>query len=49
MYAWMHSPPHRANILNGTFSEIGIGIARGAPIGGVGDGATYVTDFGRRG
>ncbi|MDZ4216736.1 MAG: CAP domain-containing protein [Candidatus Gracilibacteria bacterium] len=23
---WMNSPPHRANILNTTFSEIGIGI-----------------------
>jgi uncharacterized protein YkwD len=49
VYAWMHSPGHRANILNGGFSEIGIGIARGAPVGGIGDGATYVTDFGRRG
>jgi len=49
VYAWMHSPGHRANILNGGFSEIGVGIARGAPVGGVGDGATYVTDFGRRG
>jgi len=49
VYAWMHSPGHRANILNGGFSEIGIGVARGAPVGGVGDGATYVTDFGRRG
>ena len=49
VYAWMHSPPHRANILNGSFTDIGIGIARGAPVGGVGDGATYVTDFGRRG
>jgi uncharacterized protein YkwD len=47
--SWMHSPGHRANILSGGFSEIGIGIARGAPVGGIGDGATYVTDFGRRG
>ncbi|MBV9213193.1 MAG: CAP domain-containing protein [Actinobacteria bacterium] len=49
VYAWMHSPEHRANILNGSFTEIGIGIARGAPVGGVSDGATYVTDFGTRG
>jgi hypothetical protein len=28
-YAWMHSPEHRANILNSHFSEIGIGIAQG--------------------
>jgi uncharacterized protein YkwD len=45
--AWMHSAGHRANILNGSFREIGIGIALGAPNGG--SGATYVNDFGRRG
>jgi uncharacterized protein YkwD len=32
---WMNSPPHRANILNPTFTEIGVGIANktipGAP------------------
>jgi uncharacterized protein YkwD len=44
--AWMHSAGHRANILNGSFREIGIGIALGAPNGG--SGATYVNDFGRR-
>ncbi len=27
--AWMNSPGHRANILNGNFKEIGIGISRG--------------------
>src|SRR3954449_12060451 len=43
---WMHSPGHRANILNGGFHEIGLGIARGAPVGGQDRGATYVTDFG---
>ncbi|HET6509383.1 MAG TPA: CAP domain-containing protein [Baekduia sp.] len=42
---WMHSPGHRANILNGAFTQIGIGIADGAPRGGVDDGGTYVTDF----
>jgi uncharacterized protein YkwD len=46
--AWMHSPGHRANILNGRFHEIGLGVARGAPIGGQQDGGTYVTDFGTR-
>jgi uncharacterized protein YkwD len=45
---WMNSPPHRANILNPQFHEIGIGIARGTPVAGVG-GATYATDFGSRG
>jgi uncharacterized protein YkwD len=45
--AWMHSAGHRANILNGSFREIGIGVAVGAPTGG--SGATYVNEFGRRG
>jgi uncharacterized protein YkwD len=40
--AWMRSPGHRANILKGTYAEIGIGIATsGAKI-------IYTTDFGRR-
>ena len=42
---WMHSAGHRANILNGSFSQIGIGVATGAPQGGIRGGATYVTDF----
>src|SRR5215212_6279062 len=41
---WMHSPGHRANILNARFKEIGLGIARGAPVGGQQRGGTYVTD-----
>ena len=45
---WMNSPGHRANILNGRFHEIGLGIARGAPVGGMSRAATYVTDFGTR-
>jgi uncharacterized protein YkwD len=44
--AWMHSAGHRANILNRSFREVGIGIAVGAPTGG--SGATYVNEFGRR-
>jgi uncharacterized protein YkwD len=44
--AWMHSPPHRANILNRSFRAIGIGLASGTPVGR--GGATYTTDFGRR-
>ena len=47
--AWMNSSGHRANILKRTFREIGIGIARGTPSRGYGDGGTYVTDFGTRG
>jgi uncharacterized protein YkwD len=42
---WMHSAGHRANILAGGFTQIGIGIAAGAPQGGVRGGGTYVTDF----
>jgi uncharacterized protein YkwD len=47
--AWMNSPPHRHNILSGGFREIGIGVARGVPVRANYDGATYTTDFGRRG
>jgi uncharacterized protein YkwD len=48
--AWMASPPHRANILDRRFREIGIGVAGGAPIRlGPGEqGATYATEFGQR-
>jgi uncharacterized protein YkwD len=45
--AWMHSAGHRANILNRSFREIGIGLALGSPHGR--SGATYVNEFGRRG
>ena len=44
--AWMHSPPHRANILNSSYRAIGIGVAFGTPSGR--RGGTYTTDFGRR-
>lgn len=49
--AWMQSPPHRANILNGRFREIGIGIVLGAPrqVRGNPPAATYATSFGTRG
>jgi uncharacterized protein YkwD len=47
--AWMNSPPHRHNILSGQFKEIGIGVTRGVPVRQNYDGATYATDFGRRG
>ena len=45
--AWMNSPPHRANILNGDYSDIGLGIALGTPASS-NPGATYTTDFGHR-
>jgi uncharacterized protein YkwD len=50
MRAWMHSPEHRANILNGRYRQIGVGIAYGAPVHAfaAAPGATYATDFGGR-
>lgn len=47
--AWMHSRGHREDILRPAFSEIGIGIALGAPElppDEQADSATYTTDFG---
>jgi len=45
--AWMHSPDHRANILEARFREIGLGVALGSPVGDPPDQAvTYTTDFG---
>jgi uncharacterized protein YkwD len=46
VWMWMHSPGHRANILNGSFHEIGVGLVAGAPVPGVRGAATYTTDFG---
>ncbi len=46
--AWMNSPDHRANILNGEFRETGVGVAPAAPAyfaEGM-NGATYTQDFG---
>jgi uncharacterized protein YkwD len=45
--SWMNSPPHRANILQGAFREIGVGVVPGSPRGR-GAAATYVTEFGKR-
>ena len=44
--SWMHSPGHRANILNPAFREIGIGVVTGAPEAGTEHAATYATSFG---
>lgn len=46
--AWMSSPGHRANILNGKFVDIGVGVVPGVPVAGGGPGATYVNEFGTR-
>ena len=49
MKLWMNSQGHRANILNGSFREIGIGLAYDAPVAGGGKPVcTYTTDFGAR-
>jgi len=44
---WMRSSGHRANILNGRFREIGIGITAGIPTRGQ-NGTTYTANFGFR-
>ncbi len=48
--AWMKSPGHRANILQRSFRQIGIGIETGLPVrlSASQSGATYTTDFGYR-
>jgi uncharacterized protein YkwD len=46
--AWMHSPPHRANILDTEFHDLGVGVARGYPAGGGIAAATYTLDLGMR-
>jgi uncharacterized protein YkwD len=45
---WMNSPGHRANILYGSFREVGIGLAMGAPGAHGGPAATYATEFGTK-
>jgi uncharacterized protein YkwD len=47
---WMGSPGHRANILQRSFREIGIGIELGVPvrISSSQSGATYTANFGFR-
>jgi uncharacterized protein YkwD len=46
--SWMASPPHRANILDPTFEQTGVGIAPAVPaMLGIGtSGATYTQTFG---
>ena len=43
--AWMQSPGHRANILRGSYRELGIGVVTGIPSGSS-TGATYTANFG---
>jgi len=46
---WMHSPPHRENILDPSFRDAGVGVARGYPSARTATAATYTMDFGARG
>jgi len=48
--SWMHSPGHRANVLEGRFREIGIGISLDVPVKvrSANRGATYTANFGAR-
>jgi uncharacterized protein YkwD len=45
---WMHSPGHRANILEAAFTEVGVGVSAGIPadVEAERPGATYATSFG---
>jgi uncharacterized protein YkwD len=45
---WMHSPPHRANILDRGYRDVGVGVARGFPMRAGAGSATYTVDFGAR-
>jgi uncharacterized protein YkwD len=46
--AWMASSEHRANILNPSFRDLGVGIVWGLPGKRHGGGGIYTTDFGFR-
>jgi uncharacterized protein YkwD len=46
--AWMSSPPHRRNMLNPRYREIGIGVLVGGPQQTDLPAATYTTTFGSR-
>jgi uncharacterized protein YkwD len=43
--SWMNSPEHRANILSGSYRELGVGVVPSTPSGDP-SGATYTADFG---
>ncbi len=46
--SWMHSPEHRANILNRSFRDGGVGVEWGTPLNQKARGGTYTIDFGYR-
>lgn len=45
---WMDSPGHRANILDGSYKDIGLGTKMGSPQASVSGGTVYVHNFGAR-
>ncbi len=46
--AWMDSPGHRANILSGTYREVGFGLAAAGPGNSLPARTVYATEFGAR-
>lgn len=46
---WMNSPGHRANVLDPTYEDIGIGVAQGSPMPQNRSGMVFVADFGSQG
>jgi uncharacterized protein YkwD len=47
--AWLHSPPHRANLLGRSWRDVGIGMVHASSIFGTSDVWIFVLQFGRRG
>lgn len=47
--SWMGSPDHRRNLLDPDLTDVGIGLAAGAPAGVAQGGMYYVADFGSPG
>lgn len=46
--SWLSSPPHRANILDRDFRQVGIGFSIGSPVDSDLVGGVYTADFGFR-
>lgn len=45
--SWLHSAPHRRVLLDGSYRDVGVGVALGSPFGGArGRSATYAATFG---
>ena len=46
--AWLRSPPHRENLLERGFREVGLGLSPGQPVASRRRGVTYTANFGFR-